>query len=54
MKLKDIKIFKSRSKAELLALLPELIKEQQKLKLNQQPTAEVKYKIALIKTICNN
>lgn len=54
MKLKDIKLLKTKSKEELKALLPGLIKERQELKLKQGNASEVKYKIALIKTLCSN
>ena len=54
MKLKDIKIFKTKPKQELKSLLPGLIKEQQELKLKPGNASEVKYKIALIKTLCSN
>lgn len=54
MKLKEIKLFKAKPKAELAALLPGLEKERQELKLGQKPSREVKYQIALIKTLCNN
>lgn len=54
MKLRDIKIFKTKPKPELKALLPGLIKEQRELKLKQGNASEIKYKIALIKTLCSN
>ncbi len=54
MKLRDIKIFKTKPKAELAAMLPGLTKELKELKLKQGNASEVRYKIALIKTICNN
>ena len=54
MKLKDIKLFKIKPKAELQALLPGLTEELKTLKLKQGNRAEVRYKIALIKTLCNN
>ncbi len=54
MKLKDIKILKTKSKEELKALLHGLIKERQELKLKQGNASEIKYKIALIKTLCSN
>ena len=54
MKLKDIKLLKTKSKAELQTMLPELIKELKELKLKPADASEVKYKIALIKTICSN
>ena len=54
MKLKDIKLLKTKSKEELKALLPGLVKEQQDLKLKQGNASEVRYKIALIKTLCSN
>ena len=53
MKLKDIKILKTKSKAELQAMLPELIRKSKELKLKQESRAEVKYQIALIKTVCS-
>jgi len=54
MKLRDIKLLKTKSKEELKVLLPGLIKERQELKLKQGNASEVKYKIALIKTLCSN
>lgn len=54
MKLRDIKIFKTKPQPELKALLPGLVKERQELKLKQGNASEVKYKIALIKTLCSN
>ncbi|MDZ4228683.1 MAG: hypothetical protein U1C50_00340 [Patescibacteria group bacterium] len=54
MKLKDINLFKTKPKAELQAMLPGLLLKLQELKLKQANSSEVKYKIALIKTLCNN
>ena len=54
MKLKDIKILKTKPKEELKALLPALAKELKDLKLKQANRSEGKYKIALIKTLCSN
>ena len=54
MKLKDIKLLKTKSKEELVVLLPGLTKELRELKLKQTNASEVKYKIALIKTLCSN
>jgi len=54
MKLKDIKLFKTKPQAELEALLPGLFQELTALKLKQGKAGAVKYKIALIKTLCNN
>lgn len=53
MKLKDIKIFKTKSKAELAALLPGLKQKLQEQKLKGESRAEVRYQIALIKTLCS-
>lgn len=54
MKLKDKKLFKTKSKAELMALLPDLLKQQQEKKLKGESIAEIKYQIAVINTLCNN
>ena len=54
MKLTDIKLLKTKSKEELAALLPGLTKELKDLKLKQGNSSEVRYKIALIKTLCSN
>jgi hypothetical protein len=53
MKLKDINLFKQKSKSELEALLPALQRERQEAKLKKTPVKDIKYKIALIKTICS-
>ena len=54
MKLKDIKLLKQKAPEELKAMLPGLTRQLQELKLKRQSAGEVKYKIAFIKTICNN
>lgn len=52
MKLKDIKLLKTKSPAELKAMLPSLAKQRQEFKLKKTDASEIKYQIAVIKTLC--
>jgi hypothetical protein len=54
MKLKDIKLMKQKSQEELKALLPGLTRDLRQAKLDKKPTKDIKYQIAVVKTICNS